>query len=85
MLFCKQSNGFINVSAVCNDDVNRCTCDCSVFYTGITCEMHICHESNQFCQNGGTCLVNYENAAPNCVCPPAYKGVRCNVSKCDVS
>ncbi|XP_054854057.1 netrin-G2 isoform X5 [Eublepharis macularius] len=39
---------------------------------------NVCDDELLLCQNGGTC---YENQ--RCLCPPGFKGVLCEQSKCD--
>lgn len=39
---------------------------------------NICDEEMLLCQNGGTCYQNQK-----CVCPPEFKGVLCQHSRCE--
>ncbi|XP_054854056.1 netrin-G2 isoform X4 [Eublepharis macularius] len=74
---------------------NRCNdtgyCDCKEGVTGPKCDdclpsyywrqgcfPNVCDDELLLCQNGGTC---YENQ--RCLCPPGFKGVLCEQSKCD--
>lgn len=39
---------------------------------------NVCDEEMLLCQNGGTCFQNQK-----CVCPPEFKGVLCQHSRCE--
>ncbi|XP_077778245.1 netrin-G2 isoform X2 [Podarcis muralis] len=74
---------------------NRCNetgyCDCKEGVTGPKCDdclpgyywrqgcfPNVCDEELLICQNGGTC---YDNQ--RCLCPPNFRGVLCEQSKCE--
>ncbi len=40
--------------------------------------MNVCDDELLLCQNGGTCVQNQR-----CSCPPDFKGVLCQQSRCD--
>lgn len=39
---------------------------------------NVCDEEMLLCQNGGTCFQNQK-----CICPPEFKGVLCQQSRCE--
>ncbi|KAJ7308006.1 hypothetical protein JRQ81_008506 [Phrynocephalus forsythii] len=47
------------------------------YYWRQGCSPNVCDDELLICQNGGTC---YENQ--RCLCPPGFKGVLCEQSKC---
>ncbi|KAL0965165.1 hypothetical protein UPYG_G00277620 [Umbra pygmaea] len=53
--------------------------DCiSGYYWKQGCYPNVCDEELLLCQNGGTCSQNQK-----CVCPPDFKGVLCQQSRCE--
>ncbi|XP_056874760.1 filaggrin-2 isoform X4 [Takifugu flavidus] len=42
------------------------------------CHPNVCDEEMLLCQNGGTCFQNQK-----CICPPEFKGVLCQQSRCE--
>ncbi|XP_067328077.1 netrin-G2 isoform X4 [Anolis sagrei] len=74
---------------------NRCNetgyCDCRDYVTGPKCDEcvsgyywrqgclpNVCDDELLLCQNGGTCSGNQR-----CLCPPGFKGVLCEQTKCE--
>uniref|UniRef100_A0A8B9L7J4 Netrin-G2 n=1 Tax=Astyanax mexicanus TaxID=7994 RepID=A0A8B9L7J4_ASTMX len=64
----------------CKDGTTGTKCDeCFPgYYWKQGCYQNVCDEELQMCQNGGTCFQNQR-----CICPPDYKGVLCQHSRCE--
>ncbi|XP_072518393.1 netrin-G2 isoform X2 [Salminus brasiliensis] len=64
----------------CKDGTTGTKCDeCFPgYYWKQGCYPNVCDEELLLCQNGGTCYQNQR-----CVCPPEYKGVLCQHSRCE--
>uniref|UniRef100_A0A1A8E756 Netrin-G2 n=1 Tax=Nothobranchius kadleci TaxID=1051664 RepID=A0A1A8E756_NOTKA len=64
----------------CKDGATGAKCDDCVpgFYWKQGCYPNVCDEEMLLCLNGGTCYLNQK-----CVCPPEYKGVLCQESRCE--
>ncbi|XP_061912787.1 sarcoplasmic reticulum histidine-rich calcium-binding protein [Entelurus aequoreus] len=64
----------------CKDGVSGAKCeDCLPGYHWKQgCYPNICDEEMLRCQNGGTCSQNQK-----CICPPEFKGVLCQQSRCE--
>lgn len=59
-------------------------CDCHhicflIYSPGRLCQS-LCHPSaGEFCQNGGTCVLDSSKNEAKCVCTTLYKGDRCEI------
>ncbi|XP_029921531.1 uncharacterized protein ntng2b isoform X45 [Myripristis murdjan] len=64
----------------CKDGATGPKCDDCFpgYYWKQGCYPNICDEEMLLCQNGGTCYQNQK-----CICPPEYKGVLCQQSRCE--
>ncbi|XP_077944084.1 uncharacterized protein ntng2b isoform X5 [Gasterosteus aculeatus] len=64
----------------CKDGAAGAKCDdCEPgYYWKQGCYSNVCDEEMLLCQNGGTCHQNQK-----CVCPPEFKGVLCQQSRCE--
>lgn len=64
----------------CKDGAYGAKCDecVSGFYWKQGCYSNVCDEEMLLCQNGGTCYQNQK-----CICPPEFKGVLCQHSRCE--
>ncbi|XP_023279714.1 netrin-G2-like [Seriola lalandi dorsalis] len=64
----------------CKDGATGAKCDDCLpgYYWKQGCYPNICDEEMLLCQNGGTCNQNQK-----CICPPEFKGVLCQHSRCE--
>ncbi|XP_054908526.1 filaggrin isoform X3 [Poeciliopsis prolifica] len=64
----------------CKDGAAGPKCDDCLpgYYWKQGCYPNVCDEEMLLCQNGGTCYMNQK-----CVCPPEFKGVLCQQSRCE--
>ncbi|XP_014824656.1 PREDICTED: sarcoplasmic reticulum histidine-rich calcium-binding protein-like isoform X3 [Poecilia mexicana] len=64
----------------CRDGAAGAKCDDCLpgYYWKQGCYPNVCDEEMLLCQNGGTCHMNQK-----CVCPPEFKGVLCQQSRCE--
>ncbi|XP_028980741.2 netrin-G2 isoform X2 [Esox lucius] len=64
----------------CKEGATGPKCDDCVpgYYWKQGCYPNVCDEELLLCQNGGTCSQNQK-----CICPPDFKGVLCQQSRCD--
>ncbi|XP_064799333.1 netrin-G2 isoform X2 [Oncorhynchus masou masou] len=64
----------------CKDGATGPKCDdCFLgYYWRQGCYSNVCDEELLLCQNGGTCSQNQK-----CICPPEFKGVLCQQSRCE--
>lgn len=57
---------------------NKETCKCALGYTGVRCEINVCHN---YCHENGICSLTTEGS-PQCRCKPGYTGERCEDNVC---
>ncbi|KAL6470714.1 hypothetical protein MHYP_G00218330 [Metynnis hypsauchen] len=64
----------------CKEGTTGTKCDECLpgYYWKQGCYPNVCDEELLMCQNGGTCFQNQR-----CICPPDFKGVLCQHSRCD--
>ncbi|XP_042167186.1 netrin-G2-like isoform X2 [Oncorhynchus tshawytscha] len=64
----------------CKDGTTGPKCDDCFpgYYWKQGCYSNVCDEELLLCQNGGTCSQNQK-----CICPPEFKGVLCQQSRCE--
>ncbi|XP_029565933.1 netrin-G2 isoform X2 [Salmo trutta] len=64
----------------CKDGATGSKCDDCFpgYYWKQGCYSNVCDEELLLCQNGGTCSQNQK-----CICPPEFKGVLCQQSRCE--
>ncbi|XP_010767539.1 netrin-G2-like isoform X2 [Notothenia coriiceps] len=64
----------------CKDGATGAKCDDCLpgYYWKQGCYSNVCDEEMLLCQNGGTCNQNQK-----CICPPEFKGVLCQQSRCE--
>ncbi|KAL7853301.1 hypothetical protein AOLI_G00201450 [Acnodon oligacanthus] len=64
----------------CKEGTTGTKCDECLpgYYWKQGCYLNVCDEELLMCQNGGTCFQNQR-----CICPPDFKGVLCQHSRCD--
>ncbi|TKS84738.1 Netrin-G2 Laminet-2 [Collichthys lucidus] len=64
----------------CKDGATGAKCDDCLpgYYWKQGCYSNVCDEEMLLCQNGGTCNQNQK-----CICPPEFKGVLCQHSRCE--
>ncbi|KAG7499554.1 filaggrin-2-like isoform X2 [Solea senegalensis] len=64
----------------CKEGATGAKCDDCLpgYYWKQGCYPNICDEEMLLCQNGGTCYQNQK-----CICPPEFKGVLCQHSRCE--
>ncbi|XP_029693465.1 sarcoplasmic reticulum histidine-rich calcium-binding protein [Takifugu rubripes] len=64
----------------CREGAAGAKCDDCLpgYYWKQGCHPNVCDEEMLLCQNGGTCFQNQK-----CICPPEFKGVLCQQSRCE--